>query len=183
MAIEKQYREIVGAASKAAGLIGVPGAFLFGLDVSVVGGIWAAMVVALGAKSNHKIDKVFAFKLATGVLAGTAAYVGGSKIAMSLLHLMPGIGSIGAIGVNSTLNYLFTYRLGHAMSKLFDKGGYDEVDVSALITTVLPLVAGIPNLDEIRDMITLTTESVSPKLLTSFKKPELFQTFDEARKS
>src|SRR5262245_32515795 len=170
MPVKEQYREVVGAASKAAGLVGIPGAFSFGLDVSVVGGIWAAMIVALGAKSNHKVDKVFAFKLATGVLAGVAAYVGGSKLAMKLLHMIPGAGSIAAMGVNGALNYMFTYRIGRTISNLFDKGTYDEADVTSLVATVLSLVPrGVLTLDEIIDMATLVGEPVNTELLTSFR--------------
>jgi hypothetical protein len=178
MAVKQQYREIVGAASKAAGLVGIPGAFSFGLDVTVVGGIWAGMIVALGAKSNHQIDKTFALKLSTGVLAGVAAYVGGSKIAMKLLHLIPGAGTLAAIGVNSSLNYLFTYKVGHAISNLFDKGSYDASDVNNLVTTTLTLIVGIPTLGEIGDMMNLATEPVNSELLTSFRKPDLFKQFE-----
>jgi len=169
MAVKKQYRPIVGAASKAAGIIGVPGAFSFGLDVTVMSGIWAAMIISICAKSNHKVDKTFALKIATGVLSGVAAYVGGSKIAMKLLHLIPGAGSIAAIGVNSTLNYLFTYKLGHAFSNLFDRGEFDDEDVKGLVMTLLTLVAAFPTLDEIGDMASLATEPVDESLVRTFK--------------
>jgi hypothetical protein len=180
MAVRKEYRGIVGAAAKAAGLIGVPGAFSFGLDVTAMTGIWAAMIVALGAKSNHKVDKIFAAKLATGILTGIAAYVTGSKIAMKLLHLVPGAGSIAAMGVNGTLNYVFTYRVGHAISNLFAKGNYDEADMKVLLTTVLSLVGSKATLAEINDMATLGSEAVDSELVTSFQKPELFGTFEDA---
>ena len=180
MAIRKEHRGIVGAAAKAAGLIGVPGAFSFGLDATAMTGIWAAMIVALGAKSNHQVDKIFAAKLATGILTGIAAYVTGSKIAMKLLHLIPGAGSIAAMGVNGTLNYVFTYRVGHSISNLFAKGSYDEADMKVLLTTVLSLVGSKATLAEITDMATLGSEAVDSELVTSFQKPELFGTFEDA---
>lgn len=55
MAVPMKYRRIVGAAAKAAGAIGVPGAFSFGLDVAVMGTIWAAMIFAVAERSSHRI--------------------------------------------------------------------------------------------------------------------------------
>jgi uncharacterized protein (DUF697 family) len=183
MAIKQPYREIVGAGSKAAGLIGIPGALSFGFDVTAIGAIWATMILGLANRSNHKADGVFAFKLASGVLAGIGAYVGGSKIAIGLLNLVPGAGTIAAMGVNGSLNYLFTYKLGHTMSTLFDKGEYDESDLNTLVTTVLTLLVAVPSFDELGDMIHLASEPVSSDLLTSFQKPDLFKSFEDARKT
>jgi hypothetical protein len=67
------------------------------------------------------------------------------------MHLIPGPGNIAAMGVNATLNYIFTYKIGHALSNLFDKGGYDLLDVSSLIPKVLSLITPIPRLKEISD--------------------------------
>jgi len=155
MAVEQKYRDIVRNATMAAGAIGVPGAFSFGADVAAMTGIWATMIVSISQKSGHKVDKVFATKLASGVLAGVGAYVGGSKIAMKLLHLIPGFGSLAAIGVNSTLNALFTYKLGHAISNLFNKGSFDTSDITNTVTILLTLVVGLPTFDELSDLISM----------------------------
>jgi uncharacterized protein (DUF697 family) len=166
--VPDKYRGIVGAGAKAAGAIGVPGAFSFGLDVTVMGVIWTSMVLAIAEKSQHKVDKAFAIKLTTGVLAGVAAYVGGSKLAMKLLHLIPVAGSLAAIGVNSSLNYLFTYKFGNAMAKLFDKGTFDTSDTQEVIITLLTLVAAIPAVDEVGDMIQLASEPLDRKTFDEF---------------
>ena len=146
-------------------------------------GIWAAMIVGLGAKSNHKVDKIFAAKLATGILTGIAAYVAGSKIAMNLLHLIPAAGSIAAMGVNGTLNYVFTYRIGHTISKLFDKGSYDEADVNGLLTTVLTSVGFKPTLAEIIDMATLGREAVIRNSSHHSRSPSCLEQLEDASKS
>jgi hypothetical protein len=155
MAVKAQYREIVRNGTLTAGAAGLPGAFSFGLDVSVMSGIWIAMMIAISSESAHRTDKIFATKLVSGVLAGVAAYVGGSKIAVGLLHLIPGAGSLAAMGVNSGMNALYTYKFGHAMSNLFDKGNFDEGDVTAAIAAVLTLVACIPSFDEISDFVSM----------------------------
>lgn len=168
MAIKHKYRNIVGAGTKAAGAIGIPGAFSFGLDVTVMSSIWVTMLIAISKRSNHTMDLAFALKVTSGVLAGVAAYVGGSKLAMKLLHLIPGIGTLGAIGVNSSLNYLFTYKFGHAISNLFDRGEFDKSDVVAMVSSIMTLVAAIPTLDEARDMVSLGSEAVDRTSFEAF---------------
>jgi uncharacterized protein (DUF697 family) len=159
MAVKKQYRDIVRRATVASGAIGVPGALSFGLDVTAMSGVWVTMILAISDKSKHRVDKVFATKLAAGVLAGVAAYVGGSKIAMGLLHLIPGAGTLAAMGVNSSLNALFTYKLGHALSNLFDKGEFDDSDVTNAIHALLTLIVGLPTWSEMSDLVALIREA------------------------
>ncbi|HXO27227.1 MAG TPA: hypothetical protein VOA80_07785 [Thermoanaerobaculia bacterium] len=155
MSVKTQYREIVRNGTLSAGAVGLPGAFSFGLDVSAMTGIWIAMMIAVADRSAHRSDRVFAAKVVASVLAGVGAYVGGSKIAVTLLHLIPGAGTLAAMGVNSGLNALFTYKFGHAISNLFDKGTFDGGDATAAAATVLTLVACLPNLDELSDFLSM----------------------------
>ena len=87
-----RYHSIVKKAALAAGALGVPGAFSFGLDISGMSGIWIAMTLAIAKESGHEIDQAFAAKFIAAVTAGVAGYVGGSKVATTLLHLIPGAG-------------------------------------------------------------------------------------------
>ena len=169
MSIAKQYRPVVGAAAKAAAAIGVPGAFSFGLDVVGMGAIWAGMIREIAQRSNHKIDKHFAKKVAFGVSAGAGAYIGGSKIAMKLLHLIPGAGTLAAIGVNSFMNFLFTYKLGNGLSKMFDKGTFDDNDVAEAVIVLLGIVAVLPSLGEMHDMYALWSHDIDPEMFEHFK--------------
>jgi uncharacterized protein (DUF697 family) len=155
MAVKTEYREIVRRGTLSAGAVGVPGAVSFGLDVTAMTGIWTAMLIAIADKSAHRTDKVFAAKVVAGVLAGVGAYLTGSKIAVGLLNLIPGAGTLAAMGVNSGLNALFTYRFGHAMSSLFDKGTFDTSDAASATATVLTVIVGLPSLNEISDFVSM----------------------------
>ena len=129
MAVKQKYRDIVKNATIAAGIIGAPGAFSFGLDATAMSATWVSMIVAIAKESGQEIDTIYATKLAAGVLAGVGAYVGGSKLATQAFHLIPGAGTLAVVGINSTFNALFTYKLGDAISNLFDKDGFDISDV------------------------------------------------------
>jgi uncharacterized protein (DUF697 family) len=168
MAIPDEHRGIVGAAARAAGVIGVPGAFSFGLDVGAMGVIWAGMIGAIAAKSNHEINKEFAVKVATGVATGVGAYVVGSKIAMGLLNFIPFAGTLTAIGINSVLNYLFTYKLGNVITKLFAEGESDVADMEHLIVTVASMVGAFPSAREVSDMLKLASEPLDHKTFGEF---------------
>ena len=158
MAVKQKYRGIVRTATMSAGAIGVPGAFSFGADVAAMSTIWVSMIIAISEKSGHKVNGAYAAKLASCVLAGVGAYVGGSKIAMKLLHLIPVAGTLSAIGVNSLLNGLYTYKLGHAISNLFDKGRLDLSDGAVAAATILSLVTCIPTPGEMSDVVVLIME-------------------------
>lgn len=158
MAVKEKYRKIVKVATVTAGGIGVPGAFSFGLDVTALSGTWIIMILAVADKSGHEMDKAFAGKLAAGVLAGVAAYIAGSKLAMGLLHLIPGAGTLAAIGVNSLLNALYTYKMGHALSNLFDKGGFEMSDVDWVAKNLMAVILTIPTPSEIADVILMIKE-------------------------
>lgn len=159
MAVKEMYRNIVKVATAAAGAVGVPGAFSFGLDVTALSAIWITMIISIADKSGHKVDKSFAGKLAAGLLAGVAAYIAGSKLAIGLLHLIPGAGTLAAIGVNSLLNALYTYKMGHALSNLFDKGGFDMSDVNWVAGNLMSVVLTVPTPSEIADVISMIKES------------------------
>lgn len=169
MSIAKQYRPVVGAAAKAAAAIGVPGAFSFGLDVVGMGTIWAAMIREIAQRSGHEVDMQYAKKIACGIAAGAGAYIGGSKLAMKLLHLIPGAGTLAAIGVNSFMNFLFTYKLGHGLSKMFEKGSYDDSDAAQAVIVLLGVVAVLPSWGEMHDMYALWSHDIDPEMFEHFK--------------
>jgi uncharacterized protein (DUF697 family) len=159
MAIKEKYRSIVKTATVAAGAMGIPGAFSFGLDVTAMSSIWITMIVSISRKSNHEVDGVFAAKLAAGVLAGAGAYVVGSRVITNILpFLLPVAGSFAAMGVNSALNAWYTYKLGQAISNLFDKGDFDSSDAMAAVKTISTLIIGLPTYGEMADVMALLRE-------------------------
>lgn len=152
-----------------------PGAFSFGLDVTVMTGIWATMTVAIAKESGHEVNKTYATKIAAAVLTGVASYVTGSKIAMKALHVVPLAGTLAAMGVNSFLNYWFTFKVGKALAELFDTSDFSSSSQEQLIRRILSAVSPWPTFDDLQDATDLLTE-------TSFDKPETFKMFEEYRR-
>lgn len=144
-----KYQSIVKSSATAAGAVGVPGAFSFGLDVTAMSGIWIAMTLAIARESSHDVDRAFATKLVAAVTAGVAGYVGGSKVATTLLHLIPGAGSVAAMGVNSALDFLYTWRLGSALANLFDKPDFVAGDIGSMAWNIVQVIGPLPTFREI----------------------------------
>ncbi|HYK05462.1 MAG TPA: hypothetical protein VE974_27165 [Thermoanaerobaculia bacterium] len=149
--------------------MGIPGAFSGGLDTIAVTAIWGAMLLAVAEKSGHRQDRAFAMKLATGVAAGVAAYVGGSKIfTWALTIAFPGAGALAAMGFNGILNYLFTYRFGHAITAFFEHGDYDVSDAVTAAAAILPLLTHIPTASEATDVFAIAAEPINRKTFEEF---------------
>lgn len=159
MTVEREYRDIVEKAVIAAAGIGIPGALSFGLDVAALSTAWAIMIAAIADESGHDMDKAFAAKLAVGVLAGVGGYVAGSKTAVTLLNFIPGAGTLAAMGVNGVMNALYTYKMGHAMSTLLDKDGFQESDITEMATSLAAVVISKPSLAEVKDIVQMVREN------------------------
>ena len=124
------------------------------------------MTVRLAQISGHPVDGTFATKLGMAVLSGTAGYVVGSKLAMKALHIIPGAGTLSAVGVTATLNGLFTLKLGRAIVNLFDKGEFDTQDYKAAGSSLIALVIALPTIDELRELVEVVTD---PAVMTAGK--------------
>jgi len=148
-----KYSGIINKATWAAGGIGVPGALFFGLDVTVMAGIWATMILSIADKSGREIDKTWAAKVASGVATGIAAYVGGSKLAVGILGWIPVVGWIPAMAVNSTLNAWFTRNLGHAMVDMFERENFEFTDVSNAVSIILTSMGGDKIKGQVQDVM------------------------------
>jgi uncharacterized protein (DUF697 family) len=131
--IPPKYRPAVATAIKAATAAGVPGAFSAGADVAGLAVIWGALTMAIADKSGHPIDRGFAANIAGSAIASVTSYCVGIKIAGKLFHIIPGAGTVAAIGISSSLNALFTLKFGQVLVKAFDK---PTLDVPELTTTV-----------------------------------------------
>lgn len=174
--IPVKYRPIVGSAAKAAGAVGIPGAFSAGLDVAAMSGVWLGMTMAIAHESDHEVDAKFAAKLMTSVATGVAAYVAGSKLLTTALHFaFPGAGTLAVIGINSFLNFWFTYRVGRAVASLFDRPDFTALDVGELAQIVIPMVTPIPGPREVADAIDLAVN-------TPLVPPDTFKIFEQYKK-
>lgn len=154
MAIAEKYRQIVKNSTLAAGGIGVIGAFMPAADLAAMTTLWVKITLDIAEKSGHKLDQAYATKMVTAVLTGVAGYVGGSKILTWVLQGIP-VANLAGMGINAGLNALYTYRMGHALSSLFDKGSFDMSDYATTAVYMLSLLAGIPRPEEIGDFIAI----------------------------
>jgi hypothetical protein len=151
MAVPSRFTKIVGGASAAAGAVGVPGAFSFGSDVIVLKGIWVTGILLICSEAKVKLTKKEALQLATAGLVGAATFVAGSKIAAKLFHLIPGPGTLAAIGINSFLDAFFTYSFLRSVAKIMEK--YDEEHLALeAVKSGLSLFSIMTFFDDVKDM-------------------------------
>lgn len=157
MAIPVKYRSIVVTATKAAGAAGIPGAFLGPVDVAAMAGIWGVMIYAIAEKSDHGavLNKNTAVTLATSIAEGLALYVGGSKVASYLLHLIPGVGTVGAVGVNVFMNALYTYRLGSHVAKMFERTTLSTEDLLGSAKIIATALVGLPSMSDAHAVVSI----------------------------
>lgn len=151
MAVPERFRKIVGGATAAAGGVGIVGAFSFGSDVLVLKGIWVTGALMILEKEGVEISKTELLRLTTSALVGAATFVAGSKIAAKLFHMIPGPGTIAAMGVNSFLDAFFTYRFLRSVAKVFDKYDKEEINMQ-LLTSCMSLFSIWTFFDDIQDM-------------------------------
>ncbi len=113
------------------------------------------MLVSIANRSGHDIDGAFAAKFISTVGAGAIAYYGGCKAATWLFHLIPGAGTLTAMGISSALNALFTYKFGAAVSNQFDRADFDLNDAAVAAASILAVLCTFPTLDDIKGLIDL----------------------------
>ena len=71
------------------------------------------------------------------------------------VHLVPGAGTLAAIGASSAMNALFTYKFGVAVAKAFEEDRFDLGNAALAATAVLAGVCSLPSLGEIREVLAL----------------------------
>jgi hypothetical protein len=151
MAVPRRFRPIVGGASAAAGALGVPGAFAFGADVPILIGIWTLGAVMIVDKAGATTTKAQLKAFVTSTISGAALFMAGSKLATAIFHLLPGPGTLAAMGVNSSLNALFTYRFLRSVAKVYDDYDGEEM-VMRNLNSALSLFSVVGILSDASDM-------------------------------
>lgn len=126
-----KYQDIVATAVRASAAAGVPGAFTAGADIAGLTLVWGGMMVAIADRSGHQLDHRMAVKVAASAITSIATYATGVKLATKAFHLIPGAGTIAAIGISSGLNMLFTLRFAKVVIASFDA---PELDLPELGT-------------------------------------------------
>jgi hypothetical protein len=70
-----------------------------------------------------------------------------------LLHFLPGIGTVGAVGINIFLNGFYTYRLGKAVANQFENQKFTTEEFLNSANTLLPLLLPMPGPQEIKEVM------------------------------
>ena len=86
-------------------------------------------------KRNAKIAELTA-------LLGLGGYYAGCKMATKLFHLIPGAGTLLAMGISSLANVIFTYRFALALTRIFKA---PKIDLKNLAKTIITVFAGTIN--------------------------------------
>lgn len=137
--------------TKAAGLVGIPGAGAAHIDTVAMAGIIAAMTEELAKLYGITLSKQDCLKLALAVAKSGVRFGIGYKIA-SYVFFYTGVGTVPAMVCNATVNAALTYSTGHAIATTFakkdsDKKGGDgdnNKDVAELIDNVMKVIPTPP---------------------------------------
>jgi uncharacterized protein (DUF697 family) len=153
MALEKNFKDIIVGSSKAAAAAALPATVAPGLDIPAIAAIWGNMMLKIAKECGRKMDSGTAFKLATIIASGVSGYMAGCKLFTWGLLLIPGIGWLGAMGLNATLNYVFTYKFGKIAKSMFERPSFDVGDAADMAKLLLLPLLSFPGLAEIREMV------------------------------
>jgi hypothetical protein len=85
------------------------------------------------------------------ILSAGAGYLGGSKVFTFALNFIPGLGQLGAIGINSLLNFIYTIRLGKFIAEQMEKSDFDTDDWSNLVPEIAAVVFVAPSFTEMKE--------------------------------
>jgi hypothetical protein len=74
---------------------------------------------------------------------------------MMLLHFIPGIGTLSVVALNSAFNYIYTFRVGKAVTEEFKKTNLDEDSFTSMASNILKIVSKPVTLSEIKDALSV----------------------------
>lgn len=142
MEIPKKMRDDVKFAIVEAGAFGPIGAFSTAADVAAIAGVWGYLLFKYTKQYGYKLEKEDAVKICTTALLGMGGYYAGCKLATKLFHLIPGAGTLLAMGISSLANVIFTYRFALALTRIFKA---PKIDLKNLAKTIITVFAGTIN--------------------------------------
>lgn len=140
-AVEIPYalRESVKLAITEAGALGTIGAFSTALDVANIAVWWGYLLVEYSRYYGVKVDKATAKKICSTALLGMGGYYLGCATATKLFHLIPGAGTLTAMGISALQNIIFTYRFAMTLTRIFRRR---TVDINTLADSIIQMYAG-----------------------------------------
>lgn len=139
MELPAALRSDVKLAIMQTGILGPIGAFSTVADVASIGGWWGFLLVKYARHYGVDMDKETAKKICSTAILGMGGYYIGCKTATRLFHLIPGAGTICAMGISALQNMIFTYRFAITLTRIFAKG---SVDCSTLVDAIKCMFAG-----------------------------------------
>ncbi len=139
MEIPEGLRADVKLAVFETGVLGPIGAFSTTADIASIAGWWGYLLVQYSRHYGVQLDGETAKKICSTALLGMGGYYLGCKTATKLFHLIPGAGTLAAMGMSSLQNIIFTYRFAVTLTRIFSKG---SVDFDTLADTVKYMFAG-----------------------------------------
>ena len=142
MEIPKNMREDVKFAILEAGAFGPIGAFSTVADVGAIATVWGYLLFKYTKQYGYKLEKDDAVKICTTALLGLGGYYAGCKMATKLFHIIPGAGTLLAMGISSLANVIFTYRFALALTRIFKS---PKIDMKNLAKTIITVFAGTIN--------------------------------------
>ena len=153
MEIPTALRGDVKLAILETGLLGPIGAFSTVADVASIGGWWGYLLVKYAKHYGMELDKEAAKKICSTAILGMGGYYLGCKTATRLFHMIPGAGTIAAMGMSALQNIIFTYRFAITLTRIFSKG---NVDRDSLVDAIKCMFAGTGiGLMSVRDIASL----------------------------
>ncbi len=132
--------------------VGPAGALCPILDIGTVSGTWGLMFCRIAEYHNVEMTSETAVKIITSCGAGIFGYLGGSKVFTFLLNLIPGIGTLGAMGANAMLNGYYTYALGIAFHEMLRTTDINDRTIKEISIILLRLFVPIPSVSDLKEI-------------------------------
>lgn len=160
-----RVKEKISNTSLACAAAAVPGAFVPGIDIAAVGGLWTSMMLTIAGEHGISFDdspEAFIGSIAAGI----GAYWTGSRIitkglSIAIGFLTAGIGfAIAAVASNVALNAYFSWSLGRKMDEIFAAHGGARAG-QEIAVLIIKAVCHIPKWGELSEFIDDTGLSVS----------------------
>ena len=160
-----RVKEKISNTSLACAAAAVPGAFMPGIDLAAVGGLWTSMMITIAKDHNVTFDESPEAFIGS-IAAGIGAYWTGSKIitkglSIAIGFLTAGIGyAVAAVASNVALNAYFSWSLGRKMDDIFAAHGGTRAG-REIAVLIVKAVCHIPKWGELSEFIDDTDLSVS----------------------
>ena len=152
MTIPNNYKSVVKKGVVASIAAGPLGAFAGPFDAGAIGTLWTTMFIAIADKAGHKLDADYIKKFIASSGTGAAAYYAGCKVATWVFHLIPGAGTLLAMGISSLMNSIFTLKFGSVIANSFEKDDFELDDAAVAAASVLSALCTLPTLSEWKEL-------------------------------